>query len=254
MPLPSEADKTLQLLQKLLPTSLVAVYLHGSAVKGGLRPKSDLDILAVVEHPLPVFARDRLVSGLMDISAYPVQDHAVRPVELVIFSRNDLTKPTYPARYEFLYGEWLRQQFEKGTRPEPGHDPEFTLVLAQARQYSKPLMGPSAIELLPAISWADIVKATKDILPGLIASLPGDENNVLLTLARMWLTLVTRQFVSKDAAANWAAKRLPAENARVLTKARNFYLGSPYVNWPNEPQDLQKTVNVLHDCILRHLQ
>jgi hypothetical protein len=51
--IPSEAHEALLIVQKRLAESLVAVYLHGSAVTGGLRP---------VE--LIVFLRTNLVASL----------------------------------------------------------------------------------------------------------------------------------------------------------------------------------------------
>lgn len=57
-------------------------------------------------------------------------------------------------------------------------------------------------------------------------SVEGDERNVLLTLARMWTTLATGRFVSKDAAADWARPQLSEHAAGTLALAREAYLGA----------------------------
>jgi streptomycin 3"-adenylyltransferase len=69
----------------------------------------------------------------------------------------------------------------------------------------------------------------------------------------MWRTSVTGEFVSKDVAANWAATRLPAEQAAVLVNAREAYLSGCKNDWQNRRQELQLTVSSLQDCILTNL-
>ncbi|WP_205085256.1 aminoglycoside adenylyltransferase family protein [Photorhabdus khanii] len=254
MTIPSEADKALLIVQKRLEESLVAVYLHGSAVVGGLRPRSDVDLLVVIDQPMTSEVRECLAADLMMISGrYPFDPGGRRPVELIVFLRADLAASLYPARSEFIYGEWLRHEYEEGEIPKPVCDPELTLVLAQSRQEAIPLVGSNASSLLPAIPRSDIRRAIKDVLPDLIETLQGDEHNVLLTLARMWRTLVTGEFISKDAAADWAASRLSAIQAAVLADARETYLIGREEDWRNRQQELSLTVNSLHDCVLTNL-
>ncbi|PHM49536.1 aminoglycoside adenylyltransferase family protein [Xenorhabdus miraniensis] len=254
MYIPSEADKALLVIQKRLAESLVAIYLHGSAVVGGLRPLSDVDLLVVIDQPMTSEVRKCLTADLMKISGrYPSDPDGRRPVELIVFLHADLAASLYPARSEFIYGEWLRHEYEMGEIPKPVCDPELTLVLAQSRQEAIPLVGPNASSLLPTISRSNIRRAIKDVLPNLIGTLQGDERNVLLTLARMWRTLVTGEFVSKDVAADWAAARLPVIQATVLTDALETYLKGCEEDWRNRQQELQITVSSLHDCVLMNL-
>jgi streptomycin 3"-adenylyltransferase len=172
------------------------------------------------------------VVGLMRVSGrHPARPDGPRPLELIVFQRADIASPAYPARSELLYGEWLRREFEAGATPEPASDPDFTLVLAQARREAKTLVGPAPEELLPRIPDADIRRAIGDALPGLVGNLDGDERNVLLTLARMWRTLTTGEFVPKDVAAAWAAARLTPEGAVSIARARNGYLGTEADDW-----------------------
>jgi thioesterase domain-containing protein/acyl carrier protein len=51
--IPPEATNALPLLKHRLGSSLVAVYLHGSAVAKGLRKRSDVDLLVIVSKALP---------------------------------------------------------------------------------------------------------------------------------------------------------------------------------------------------------
>ncbi len=252
--IPSEAVEALLIVQKRLVESLVAVYLHGSAVIGGLRPRSDVDLLVVIDQPITPEIRECLAADLMMISGrYPADPDGRRSIEVIVFLRADLIASLYPARSEFIYGEWLRDEYKEGKTPKPVCDPELTLVLAQSRQEAIPLLGPDASRLIPVIPGADIRRAIKEVLPVLLETLQGDERNVLLTLARMWRTVVTGEFVAKDVAADWAAARLPAVQAIVLTDVRESYLSGCEEDWQNRQQELQLTVNALHDCVLTNL-
>jgi len=54
---------------------------------------------------------------------------------------------------------------------------------------------------------------------------------VLLTLARMWRTAATGAFVPKDAAAAWAAARLPSAQGAWLELAGRAYVGARADDW-----------------------
>ncbi|WP_052097488.1 aminoglycoside adenylyltransferase family protein [Achromobacter sp. RTa] len=230
-PIPIQAGQALAIMQHHLGDTLVACYLHGSALSGGLRPQSDVDVLAIVDRPLARTARGPLVRELMTISAYPARSGALRPLEVMVFCLRDLDPLPYPARSEFLFGEWLRAEFEAGGVPLPVADPELTIVLAQARQQALSLFGPDPQRLLPSVPAQDLSRAMADALPALMASLEGDERNVLLTLARMWRTARTGEIVSKDEAAAWAAALMPAPAARLMQAARSAYLEGGNEDW-----------------------
>lgn len=234
--IPEEAAKALIVLQECLGSSLQAVYLHGSAVNGGLRPNSDVDLLAVCDrNPAPETSA-LLVDRLMQISGrHPVAPGMPRCLEVMLFLRQDLTASRYPARCAFIYGEWLRDEFEAGIVPQTHTDPEYTLVLAQAGQEAISLVGPTREHLLPSVPHGDVRQAIADSLPALIGNLVGDERNVLLTLARMWYTLETGTFVPKDAAAEWALPLVSSETAAALALAQAAYRGAAVDDWQSHP-------------------
>lgn len=251
-PIPAEGTKTVHILREEFADSLVAVYLHGSAVAGGLRPDSDVDVLAVISRPMTDEVGIRLRDTMLRISGRPSAG-IPRPIELIVFFSEDLTAAVYPARCEFMYGEWLRHGFEAGETPQPICDPELTLVLAQAWREAVPLAGPEANALLPRIAHMDVRRAIGDMLPALMNSLEGDERNVLLTLARMWSTVTDGDFVSKDVAATWAAARLTGGPAAMLLQARDAYLGSCVEDWRTRREDVRRTAVLLHKAVVSAL-
>lgn len=222
----SQLQAALALVQKILSLDVQAFYLHGSAVAGGLRPQSDLDILAVVDAPLSDEQRQDLIAALLTISApHPATPGGPRCVELVVCRLADLQRNEHPAKVEFIYGEWLRDAFKEGYLSDAAADPEYTLLLAQACQQAQLLWGRDVLADVPATPIEHIRQAMRDGVEPLYEGLRGDERNVLLTLARMWRTGVHGDFMTKEQAAEWAIPRLPAELAKTLEYARLAYIG-----------------------------
>jgi streptomycin 3"-adenylyltransferase len=70
-----------------------------------------------------------------------------------------------------------------------------------------------------------------DGIPGLMADLDSDTRNVILTLARIWVTMATGEIQPKDVAADWVLTTLPAEHQAILRHARAIYLGEEPEEW-----------------------
>jgi streptomycin 3"-adenylyltransferase len=81
-----------------------------------------------------------------------------------------------------------------------------------------------------------------DSLPDLMKSVKGDERNVILTLARMWVTAVTGEFLPKDEAAKWAVPHLPTEQAALLDLAGRAYRGEYVDKWENMDAEVTELV------------
>ncbi|MEU2890537.1 aminoglycoside adenylyltransferase family protein [Streptomyces albidoflavus] len=208
------------------PHDLVAVYLYGSATTTGLRPYSDLDVFVVLRRRLGDEERRGLTGRLLGISGAPG-----RPVELTVVVLGDVVPWRYPAWQEYQYGEWLREAYERGEVPGARVEPDLAVLTRMVVADGRVLAGPPAGEVLPEVPAEDVARAVVAGVPGLLGELAEDTRNVLLTLARGWVTLATGDVVSKDAAARWALHRLPEEHRPALAHAREVYLGEAEENW-----------------------
>jgi streptomycin 3"-adenylyltransferase len=231
--LAAQANAAVAVLGRTLPADLVlGVYLYGSAVTEGLRTDSDLDLFGVLARPLTEDEKRTLVEGLVPISWRRERPAAWRPLELTLVVRDDVNPWRYPPRFDFQYGEWLREKLVAGNlAPWPHANPDLAIQVTMVRSTGRALVGPPPAELLAPVPREDVVHAILDELPSLLEDLGSDTRNVLLTLARMWTTIASGEVRSKDAAARWALARLPASHRPPLAQARAAYVGSVEDSW-----------------------
>jgi streptomycin 3"-adenylyltransferase len=81
----------------------------------------------------------------------------------------------------------------------------------------------------------------RDSLAPLLDDLIGDERNVLLTLARMLVTLETGEILSKDQAARRILPSLRDPDRSVLALATAGYLGECEDDWSRKAEQTRKT-------------
>lgn len=220
-----QLDHAVALVREVLGDELVGLYLFGSAVLGGLSPTSDLDLLAVSRRPTTHAERRRLVEGLLALSMRP------RYLELTIVVQSDVRPWRYPPQMDFQYGDWLRDQLERGEIPPPAPNPDLAALITMTLLYGRPLAGPPPADVFAPVPREDLVRAGVDEIEGILADLDGDTRNMLLTLARIWSTAETGEIRSKDAAADWAIPRLPEAHRPVLERARDGYRSGDYGTW-----------------------
>ncbi|NEC10791.1 DUF4111 domain-containing protein [Streptomyces sp. SID8014] len=222
-----QVEEVAVLVREVVPgRELAGMYLYGSATAGGLGPYSDLDVFVVVRRPLTEGQRRGLTDGLRGISGAPG-----RPVELTVVVLGEVVPWRYPPRQEYQYGEWLRDAYERGEVPAPRTDPDLAPLISMVVADGRALAGPPPDEVLPEVPPADLARAVTTGVPELLADLAADTRNVLLTLARVWVTLATGALLPKDAAAAWALDRLPGEHRPALAHAREVYLGEAAEDW-----------------------
>jgi predicted nucleotidyltransferase len=220
-------------VRDVLGPDAVGAYLFGSAVLGGLRPESDLDVLAVSRRPTTHEQKHALVARLLEISGRDTPRGRWRRVELTIVVESEVVPWRSPPRFDFQYGDWLRRDFERGdVEPWPTTTTgDLATLLTMVLLCDRPLLGPPPAELLDPVPASDLAAAMVGDLGALLDDLEPDTRNVILTLARIWSTLATGAIRSKDDAADWALARLPEGQRPVLAHARAVYRGDEVESW-----------------------
>jgi streptomycin 3"-adenylyltransferase len=246
-----QLDAVLSAVERVLGPAVVGAWLHGSAGSGGLRPRSDLDVLVASARGTTEAEKRRLVDELIEISDRDDRPGYERPVELSIVVPADLRPWRYPPPLDFQYGEWRREHYARGeVGPEHALDPDLAIVLTSVLGANEQLRGPGASEVFDPVPRTDLRRALTDELPMLLPDLFTDTRNIVLTLARVWLTLVTGEIRSKDAAADWVLERLPDEHRPVVARARAIYLGDEAERW----DDLRDRLEPFADRIVGEIR
>ncbi|WP_175915670.1 MULTISPECIES: aminoglycoside adenylyltransferase family protein [unclassified Burkholderia] len=213
-------------IERHLGATLQAMHLFGSALDGGLKPRSDIDLLVTVAASPGEAVRRALMLDLLDVSAPPRSESLRRALEVTVVVRGDVVPWRHPARRELQFGEWLRRDLRAGIVEPACVDHDLAILLTKVRQHDVALRGPRAA------AWFDAVPA-RDFVGALLATVAqwnaepdwrGDECNVVLALARIWYSAATGRIAPKDVAAAWALERLPDTYRPVLSAARTVYV------------------------------
>ncbi|MFW2570147.1 aminoglycoside adenylyltransferase family protein [Legionella sp. 29fVS95] len=223
---------SLELLKMILGADLLGVYLYGSSLVGGLQKYSDIDLFVVTKRATTSEEKARLIADLLQISGIYMKGSKL-PIEMTLVEKTAINPWRYPPHFDFQYGDWLRQSFEKGiTEPWLTHEmPDLALIVTQVLLKSQTLLGLEPERLLAPVPYHDFIKAMLHDLNRLAMDLEHDTRNVLLTYARIWSTLETNAIRSKPAAADWVMDHLPEVYQPVMQRAKSICIGIETEYW-----------------------
>lgn len=222
----------LELLKMILGPDLLGVYLFGSSMVGGLQRYSDIDLFVVTSRPTTPEEKTRLVAQLLQVSGIYMKGSKL-PIEMTLVEKTAINPWQNPPRFDFQYGEWLRESFQKGIiEPWQTYEmPDLALIITQVLLKSQTLWGLEPEKLLSHVPYNDFIKAMLHDLDRLATELEHDTRNVLLTYARIWSTLETEAIRSKPAAADWVISRLSKEHQHVMNRAKSICVGLENEHW-----------------------
>jgi predicted nucleotidyltransferase len=248
----AQAQRVLRLVTEILSHDVLGAYEHGSAVLGGVQPTSDIDILVITGRLATLVEKRQLVDGLMAISAPFPPPGPERCVEVTVVAQPQVRPWRYPPSFDLQYGEWLRKRFERGdSLPlQAAVNADLTTLLTIVLLGDRPLFGPPPRELLDPVLMEDCIRAMVSDIDVFMDEFEGDARNILLTLARIWQTVVTGVIDRKDRAAEWAQERLPPGYQQLMERARARYLG-----WqPDEWTDLASEARAGADYMISQIR
>ena len=222
-----QVSKAIDLLCARLHGNIKAIYLYGSSVDGGLKPKSDIDLFVILNQSLDELTRQNLQKAMLTISSLVKEESRFRPLEVTMVTYSQISRWHFPPKREFQFGEWLRQDINSGVFEPPKEDPDLAILLTKIRKNSLVLFGPAALKILDPIPRLHFVKALIKTLNLWDSEndIRGDELHITLTTARIWYSASTGHIAPKDVAAEWLLSKVPSRFQDLLIKAREGYLG-----------------------------
>ena len=140
--------------------SLLAVFLHGSLATGSFfRPRSDVDLLAVVNDSLDPVTRRAVSIDLLDAF-----DHRpiVGGVEVSIVQRRSLDAFIHPLPYEFHFSESWADDVRSGGSGPRGVDVDLAAHCTMLRLRGIALVGPPPRSIIGEVPHDAYVAAVVD--------------------------------------------------------------------------------------------
>ena len=227
-----QLKSSIELLRTILGSDLLGVYLYGSSLVGGLQKYSDIDLFAVTNRSTTSEEKAKLVAKLLQISGIYMKS-SKRPLEITLVEKKMINPWQYPPHFDFQYGEYLRDSFEKGIiEPWENYEmPDLAILVTQVLLGSETMWGLKPAQLLVEVPYHDFMKAMIHDVNRLASDLEHDTRNVLLTFARIWSTLETDTIRSKPAAVNWVINHLTEIHQPVMKRAKSICMGIENEYW-----------------------
>lgn len=213
-----------QRLRDVLGDTLTGVYVHGSVALGTFRPGlSDLDVIALTSRRTDATEKRLLVEILAEADENPAE------LEFHLLAESDLDPWRHPAPFDFHYSDtWrepLRSDLDQTLARQGEADPDLAAHVTVTRARGIAVQGPPPSDVFPEVPWDDYVDA---LLRDLMWVSERDKTSPVyrvLSPARIWAALATREIQSKESGGAWALDRLPADLRPVLARALARYRG-----------------------------
>lgn len=197
-------EKIVEILNNQLGDRLSGVFLFGSASYGAYEPGvSDLDVQAIVNEHLGWQEKGEL-ARLLSQAELPCP---AAKLEFVCYALQNINPESRDPRFELNLN--TGPGMEDHLTLDPGEESShwFLLDIAMGRETGKTLYGPSPAELFGSIPRLWVLEAISESLDWHQQHELVSPNSVL-NAARGWRYIVTGQFGSKQAGAEWAQQQL----------------------------------------------
>jgi hypothetical protein len=220
-----------------LGDSVAAVILHGSLTLGDYLPgRSDVDLLAVVDHPLDGPRLDALTGALAGH-----RPRAPGPVDLRVVTRQVAASPTPAPPME----AYLRRTPGSGVRVEERQHPgerDLVVELSVCRAHGRSLVGAPPAELIGEVppAWVLAVGDAQLADWQAIGDDPPHAELTVLTTCRVWRFAEEGRHCSKAAAGAWALRRDPT-----LQVVRDALRQRHDPTWPIDPAQVQRLLGMV---------
>src|SRR3990167_4059701 len=109
----NQINQCLNLVKEIFGQNLLGVYLYGSSILGGLQKYSDIDLFVVSDRSTTHEEKAKLAVSLLQVSGIYMKSSKL-PIEMTIVEKSAINPWHYPPRFDFQYGDWLRNEFESG--------------------------------------------------------------------------------------------------------------------------------------------
>jgi len=208
----------------ILQDNLVGVYLHGSSVMGCFNPqKSDIDLIVVVERPLP----DPIKKEYLDMV---VRYNAMGPakgIEMSIVLRKVCKPFVYPTPYELHFSDGHLDSYTAD--PDgyfsrmKGVDRDLAAHFTIINRRGKCLCGAPIEKVFAQVPGSDYLDSILYDVEGAAEEIAEHPMYLTLNLARVLAYKEEKLVLSKKEGGDWALRHLPSEYHPLIMDAMREY-------------------------------
>ncbi|GIN72024.1 adenylyltransferase [Bacillus sp. J14TS2] len=218
------------ILENHLGDTLVGIYLHGSLAMGSYyRPKSDIDVIVVVDQKLPETLSENV--GIA-IARHAEKRPTIGNIELSVITSKVAKEIPIPTPYELHYSsDWHETILQKKVdyRTEK-IDEDLPSHLMYVVQRGICLGGQSIEDVFGEMDWDDFMAAVLDDLKWIL-----EDDHIIetpfysvLNICRVFQLLHERKGTvhSKDEGGEWGLTHFPKEYHPIIQQAIEVYHSS----------------------------
>ncbi|MCD6291133.1 MAG: DUF4111 domain-containing protein [Anaerolineae bacterium] len=225
-PVRAQVNEFLERTRGLLGDELIGMYLHGSLAMGCFNPEhSDIDLLAVTRHGMPVDIKRAMIKELLRRSGDPA------PIEISFLQESDLHPWQYPTPFDLHYSETWRtqyqQQLEDGTWRtwnEKRHtDADLAAHITVVLHRGLCLYGSPIAKVFPPVPREHYIASLLEDFEWASEQASENPTYLILNSARIYRYLLDGQILSKDEAGAWAEIMLPPPYTEIMHQALLLY-------------------------------
>jgi predicted nucleotidyltransferase len=216
-----------RIADELAPACFVGAYLHGSLSTGSFyRPKSDIDVLFVVDEEMSPELRERAAKTFCDLSdRLPL----VGDYEVSVLRRAEGQNFHHPLPYELHYSESHKQKIRDGAANFEGThtDPDLAVHCTGVQKRGVVLRGAPIDEVFGPVPIEAYRASILDDLDWILEDdhlLESPFYGVLNCCRALELEAEGwDRVLSKDEGGDWALQHLPAEHHAIVAQALACY-------------------------------
>lgn len=241
--------ETCRMLQAELGTNHLGTYLHGSLAAGSFYPpKSDVDVLFVVDVPLTPDGRQRFATSAARLNqSRPI----IGSFECTVVRRDELASPVHPMPFEVHFGEEWTDDILSGRADfvTERSDPDLAAHVQATCEFGVVLAGLDVPDVFTSLPRGDFVDSIRGDLEWILEgeNILGSPFYGVLNVARiLWVleAASSRLVPSKEEAGEWLLTTSPAQHHSVIRLALDVYRDGSQVSpdqrrtggraWPRE--------------------
>ena len=210
----------------ILKDNLVGVYLHGSVAMNCFNMNSsDIDFLVVVQKPISITTKKKIIKLLLDLSdKYKISKGFEMSIVLERYTRNFV----YPTPFLLHYSKDCEQKYRNNEidyKNTEHQDPDLAAHFTVVKSRGICIYGKQIDQVFGDVPREDYINSLIYDVADAQESISDNPVYYILNLCRIVQFLETNKVTSKLEGGKWGLKNLPKDFHKIVKEATKIYKG-----------------------------